>query len=357
MKERKHIAVLAFICIVYICSIWAYKPYQSSCPQVATDSYGYYLYLPSFIIYHDITSLNTTLTARYFYSYPASTMSIVGSTHIDEARPSPLGFPVIKYTMGVALMEFPFFMAAHLSAKAMGISADGFSPIYMIAIQVGVLFYVLLGLCVLYHLLRFYFDETISCLVLLLVALGTNLYFLVTVNGPISHPFLFFSYSLLLFSTIQYYRGYKLRYVLLIGLSLGLIILIRTNEIYAVLIPLLWGINNVQTLKARALLLFKKTSHVILVLGLIILCFIPQLWYWKKTSGHYLYSTHTGFDFSQPLHLLDNICIELAPLLCIPFGAFIQHRWQKNGQKKLIVLFILLICLVNIYRVYHFINS
>jgi hypothetical protein len=94
-----------------------------------------------------------------------------------------------------------------------------------------------------------------------------------------------------------------------VGFALGFVVLIRMNELYAVFIPLFWGIGNWQNLKERALFFsnfFKK--YIVWAILPVILIFLPQLIYWHFVSGQWIYNAYVGekFDFENP-HITEGM--------------------------------------------------
>ncbi|MBK6328997.1 MAG: hypothetical protein IPF62_00245 [Bacteroidetes bacterium] len=77
------------------------------------DALGYYLYLPSTFIYHNLQSIEQLPTDKQI------DQSVIHYTQsIPNLNPkSPKGYYVNQYTYGVALMELPFFAIAHFYEK------------------------------------------------------------------------------------------------------------------------------------------------------------------------------------------------------------------------------------------------
>ncbi|MBX9449463.1 MAG: hypothetical protein KL787_07000 [Taibaiella sp.] len=59
-----------------------------------------------------------------------------------------------------------------------------------------------------------------------------------------THSWLFTLYVLLILNTHHFYAGPQKKYILRIGVLIGLLALVRPPEIISVLIPVLWGIDN-----------------------------------------------------------------------------------------------------------------
>jgi len=201
-------------------------------------------------------------------------------------RSTEKGKKYIKYTLGVGVMETPFFLAAHAYAKlSNAYKADGWSLPYHFAIGFSIMFYVLIGFHLLIGILERYFTKTITALVVLAIAFATNLFYHAT-YVTMAHGFLFFDYCLLIYLTIRFYDTPNLQKALGIGAVIGLITLTRVPEVISVLIPLLWGVYNIRTLKERALFVTKYPKYLLAFLSFLIVFSIQFVyWYYVSKSG------------------------------------------------------------------------
>ena len=354
MKNCKSIITAILITLIYCYSAWVYKPYKTLYYQIGGDSFGYYIYLPSFFIHHDLSDLKATLLAKYRRNDPGKIKNNEAPQLGVEPR-GPRGNTIIKYTMGVAVMQAPFFLIAHFLAGILHDKQDGFSMIYMEALQISVIFYVLMGFLILIMILKNLFSDTVIALVITAVGLATNLYYLVCMNAPLSHPYLFFVYALLIYATISYYTTFLLRFLLLIGFCVGMIVLIRANEAYALLIPLLWGLVDRVSFIDR-IRLVKNNLFSFIGAGLIsFICIVPQLVYWKIASGSYIYYSYgtEKFDFLHPeiirgLFGFGNGWLSYSPLMFLALIGIYRVAKRHNPSFVPLIIFLPL----HIYIIY-----
>ncbi len=206
---------------------------------------------------------------------------------------------VLKYTLGIALMELPAFAIAHISAKSFGYPADGFSKPYQFMLFAGAMFFVVTGLFYLRKLLLFYYSDNIVAVVLLLLALGTNYLNYCSIDVGMSHCWLFSLYVFILLNTHYYYETQERKYALRTGALIGLATLIRPTELVSVLIPLLWGLEqlNLQALKERCYFIKKRLSHFLAAGLLAGLVAALQFIYWKYATGHWFVYTYQNQGF------------------------------------------------------------
>ncbi len=299
----KNKILLLFLFVLGVFYLWSYAQFERWDKDLlgGGDPWGYYLYLPASFIYGDLDNLRESYRARYKYQtgYDWKAPKVLD---VAEAQYIGDGKQIIKYTMGIALLEAPFFFVAHYLAPIWGYPQDGYSFPYIFFIQMSSIFYALLGFFFLYQVLTQYFSSYLSCLILAVVGLGTNLYFFTTFLGPMAHIYLFSLYCVLLYATIRWYASEKMLYALIIGICCGWITLIRPVELICILIPLLYGIGSKHSWKERIQFIVKYKWVYLLA----ILCFMavgmPQFFYWKSVSGDWFFYSYgeEGFNFANP---------------------------------------------------------
>lgn len=256
------------------------------------DALGYYIYLPGFIIYDDVKELD-------WFAEIDSTYNVTGG-QFYQAVELDNGDHVFKYLGGVAILELPFFLIGHAVALATDYSADGFSSPYQYAIIWGAVLWFLFGLWVLKWVLRRYYSDSITALTILLVVGASNLIQYVSVDGAMSHSFIFPLYAFLLYFTIKWHEQPKRAYLFYIGLVIGIATISRPTELIMIFIPLLWGINE----KANFVEKWKVvlTNKIHLVYGALggFLGVLPQLLYWKHAAGTWVFDVGSKWFFLNP---------------------------------------------------------
>jgi hypothetical protein len=256
------------------------------------DAFGYYMYLPSCLIYHDITKLE-------WLNKLDSTYHLTGGK-LYQARIHKNGNYVTKYLGGVAIMQLPFFTLAHAYALNSSYPADGFSPPYQYAVAFAAVFYVFLGLVLLRILLLRYFSDTITALSLLILVLATNLIQYTSIEGGMSHAYIFFLYAVILLLTDNWHKRPQWHSALFIGLTLGLAVISRPTEIIMLFIPLLWGMQSKKDshLKWQSIKGHYKQLFLVVFGGF--LAMSPQLIYWYSTTDTLIYNTGSKWYFLNP---------------------------------------------------------
>lgn len=336
-----------FACLIAGILLVSYRiGYTDSNPEkplrVTTwDAFGYYMYLPSTIIYQDASQLN-------WLPEMDSTYNLTGGL-LYQAQKHSNGNYVNKYLGGVAILQLPFFLVAHAIAHIGGYPTDGFSAPYQYAIAYGALLYVFLSILLLRKiLLRFYSDHTVALSILLLLC-ASNLIQYVSVDGAMSHAWIFPLYVLLLHYTIRWHEAPNWRWAAAIGLVIGLASISRPTEAVMLFIPLLWGTATKEASKEKwALVRGRKTDMwIAIIFGF--LGVLPQLVYWKMTAGSWIYDVGSSWRFLTPffrvLFGFENGWFVYTPIAILFVAGFFFMRAMPF--RKAVIVF----CLLNIWIV------
>jgi hypothetical protein len=256
------------------------------------DAFGYYMYLPSIFIYKDVKQLNWFDKADKKYQ--------LSGGNLYQTNVLPNGDHAFKYLSGVAILELPFFWIGHLNATITGTTTDGFSWPYQYAILWGAIFYFFLGLLVLRKVLLKYYAEHVTALTILLLAFATNLIQYVSVDGAMSHSFIFPLYAILIWWTIRWHETFNWKYAFGIGAIIGLATISRPTELIMIFIPLLWSLNSESTLRTKWKKVAENRSQILVALAGGIIGIAPQLIYWKYATGSWIYDVGSKWNFLNP---------------------------------------------------------
>ncbi|MDO7847959.1 hypothetical protein Q5H92_16455 [Hymenobacter sp. M29] len=258
------------------------------------DEGGYYTYLPSAFIYHDLARADSLEHLANKFGPPrARGIGLHGL---------PGGKVVSKYPLGVALGELPWFAGAHAYAHLHGDQPNGFSRPYQMSIMLAGLVYGLLGLWVVRKLLLRFFDDGITAWALAGIGLGTNYFDYICYDAAMSHAALFMWQAAMLYCTVRWYETFRWRWAVGVGGFLGMAVLCRFTEILYVIIPLLWGVTSWAALRQRPALLLAHWRQwaVAAAVGAALLSL--QFLFWRAASGHWVVDSYGDeyFDFRHP---------------------------------------------------------
>jgi hypothetical protein len=307
---------------------------------IQNDVVSYYAYLPAGIIFND-------LTFAFTQDLPAD---FEGTIWLQTA---PNGKPILRMTMGLAILWIPFFLLAHVTAHLAGVSALGYSWPYSLSIFIAALFYLFIGLYYLRKILLQYVSDVVAAITLATVVLATNLMYYVISEPGMTHVYNFSLITIFLYLTINWIHKSSFKNSLFLGLLAGLIILIRPVNGIVLLFPALIGITSIKDLLKR---IGKNWKMILLAAFAVLLVLLPQMIYWKAQTGHYIFNSYmdAGVFYFQDPDIINGLFsyrkgwLIYTPVMVLALAGLI---WMK---KEATVLFVpvLLFVILNIYIIY-----
>jgi hypothetical protein len=285
---------------------------------IAQDVNYYYGYLPATFIYHDLTFS--------YYDNP-------GFKDLVWSLPLPNGKRIQKMTMGTAMLYSPFFGIAHYYTKHIGGVANGYSINYEIALIWAGVFYFILGLYFLCKVLVKFMPDAAVALVLITLSFGTNLLNYAVMEGALSHVYSFFVFAFSLWIFLKWLDNPTVWITIVLGLSLGLLVLIRPSNVTFLLFLGLYLCVKENDLKRSFRLIIHLKWKLLLLAGAAFLVWMPQIAYWKFISGHYFVYSYLGerFYFLKP-RIFDGLFsyhkgwLLYTPVMWLAFAGFFFMR-------------------------------
>lgn len=261
------------------------------------DAGGYYAWLRSIVFDGDIHFAND-----YRLIFPDAEW---------ETRKTPLGFPINKYGIGVAVYEIPGLIVGYLLALLGGFPLDGWVAPFRIGQAIWLIGLGLAGLWLLYRFLSIKLNDTrTAALLTSMVLIGTN-----TINyyyrdfGYAHVPSLVLQAGFLYLS-LHGKRAHSLVYDFLLGLLLGWMLVIRPTN--ALLFPFLaiFAFNDRRGLK----------DYLFIVAGFAVLTSL-QLVASYSLWGTLLPPVYPGEGFTS------GYVGVISTLISDRHGLFVYHPW------------------------------
>lgn len=268
------------------------------------DGLGYYMYLPAIFIYNDITEFKWIEAVDEKYN-------VVGDDWLFQISKHENGNYVTKYLGGIAILQLPFFAAAHAYASVTDYPADGFSVPYQVALSFGTVVYFVLILLLLRRILLKYYDDEAVAVTLVLLFLASNAIEYIAIEAGHSHGYLLLMYTLIIWLSIKWHQNPTKGLAFLTGLVIGLATIMRPTELIIFLIPLLWNTHSKEAAKEKWSLVKKHRSHIALAVFGAFLGALPQIAYWM-------------YVVDSPIHTVGSKWYFLNPYFRVIFG------WQKG---------------------------
>lgn len=284
----RFLATAAALCLAGY--VYVYSAGRAGEP-IRSDGFSYYVYLPSSFLFGDL-SLAALAADCCGGEFPEFTAII---------RWPETGRWVNAHPIGVAVMQFPLFAAAHALTRWSNLSPDGFSLYYQHAVGLSGLLWTIGGLWVLRGLLRRHYSEAVTLAVLAVLLFATSLFHYGTYDSGYSHPYSFFLVAALLDLTERWHRARTVRATLLLGVVAGLLILVRHPNVLLLAFLPLYGLST-----DGAAAVWRRLRNgwpsLLLVAAIAALVVAPQLLLYRQATGHLLVSSYgsLGFTFASP---------------------------------------------------------
>ncbi len=237
-----------------------------------------------------------------YYSYLPSTFLNDGSFQFDESVQNfnpqlPNGQFMPKYTYGLAILQMPFFFLAMLFAKLQGDIGTGFSNFYCVFQEAGALVYVLIALYLLRKVLLQYYREFSVTIALFVTLFGTLLFMYTFVQAQMTHAYLFFLVSVLIYFSSKFYQTQQFKFVWPIAFTWALLALIRPTEIVFIVFFLFWQVYSFKQAKERILGFITNPKLFLPFVISLALLWLPQLFFWKRFTGTYFFDSYVNEQF------------------------------------------------------------
>jgi hypothetical protein len=261
--------------------------------RISADGIGYYEYLPSIFIHHDLNRKDIPVDVNHSKYKRVNDLDM----YIDFKERW-----VNKYPSGTALLQSPFFLATMVLTVRTSTAEDGYQQAFQKSVFYAALFYLFLSLVFLKRLLLSYSISTpIIILSQVLLVFATSVLNYVNFESAFSHIYSLFAISAFLYVARIYFTQKKLSYFVWACLLLGLIFILRqVNVLIFFLLPFVAG--NWSTFREGVVLIFMEKKHLIAGIVLFFSVALIQFYLWYLQTGHFWVYSYQGesFDFSNP---------------------------------------------------------
>jgi hypothetical protein len=329
-SAKKYVAEIAIV-FVYI---FLLNNYIGKAPsRINSDGIGYYDYLPSLFIHHDLVRCNSPITQdSALYNRINSKGVYVGYKE----------FQINKYPCGAAVLELPFFMYAYLTTPLEHNYNDGYQVPFHKAIFYAAIFYAFLTLLFFKKTLQLYNVKPWAIIAIqALLILSTSLTHYLNADAGFSHIYSLFCITAFVYYSLIYFKTHTPKYIVYIAILLGFIIILRQINVLVVLaLPFLAG--SFHSFKTTCVKTFSYKKH--LVIGAVLACCIIaiQCTVWYLQTGNFIVYSYQGesFDFSNPefFNILFGYKKGLFVYTPILFLSVISLVWHLKTKRYYFVL-------------------
>ena len=330
---KKNLTYSLTILLICISFISIFRMNNVSETEISWDVLGYYMHLPATFIYDDPLMENREWLEKINEEkHLSGTLYQISSN--DE------GEPIYFFLMGMAFFLLPFFFLGHFSAWVFHYPMDGFSLPYQYALVIGGIIYTIIGLIFLRKILRHYFSDKLTALLIFLLVFGTNYSHHLTLKNLETINILFLLMTIIIWNTIKWHQNFKTKNLVIIGASITLMSLVKPSEIMVVFIPLLWGVFSKETFFQKIKIIKQHKKSFFIAIIICILIGIPQMSYWLIRTGHLFYDSYknpgVGLDILSPHFLKSMFSFQKGWFIYTPIMIFgvlgFYHLFKKNKE-------------------------
>lgn len=294
-------------------------------PVITWDNFGYFLWLPAFLIHHDPWLQGAWLDAAYTLYEPSDTRYQIHEGQ-GERR-------VSIYHPGMAVLSLPAFVLGHGAALLTGAPTDGFSTPYRVGYVLWFYFLIYLALLWLLSALKTMGFGASGLRFLAVFIAASNLPATLGKHGVFIHTAGFFLMTGLLKLWLRTQSaGLASKHVGYLSAWCGLALITRPPLVLWLIIflPEIAAFLRRNTLK-RLVVLLSAAGVALLPLGLL-------MQYWREATGHWTLNLHSEiFSFSTQrlswfLFSSRNGWLFYSPVFLLLIPALISW-WGRDGSK------------------------
>jgi hypothetical protein len=326
MNKGIIIIILTYLLLTpFLLTVWIHS----------NDAVGHYSYLHSVVIDKDLDLHNEY--DHYIEVFPTIRKEYSSTNKV-----------INRYGVGSAVLWSPFFIVAHILTQG-----DGYGFWYVFAITFASSLYVLLGLLMMYDLLKQYFGAFPALIAVYLSWFATPLLFYMWLQPSVSHASSFFAVTLFIWYWHKTWKSRSYRQWVILGVMGGVMTMVRVQDGLFMIIPLLEVFPvYFRNIKNFPFTLFKK--NIIFLLSITI-GLLPQLITYKFLTGSFFAAAQTAKYnpawLLQPINFFKVLFLQHGLFSWTPIWAVatIGLFWWWFKDKNKLAMYITVAFLLQLY--------
>jgi len=297
--------------------------------------------------------------SHYYYAYTRSIMMDHDINFTDEAKqkkyPFPNGLQIVKetgyavsnFSPGVGFLWLPGFAVGQLLALVFNwlgwlVPLDGYSLVTQLTVGISTVAMSVTGLNLLFSSLKLLFNRLVAFITVLSLFLTTQIFYYTSIDPMNSHSaeFLFASLCLWLVLKIKLKQLVGQRWLVILGLSLGMLSIIRNQDFLIALAIVIFSLSDDFKFK-KFFLFFKKLWSIGFPMIIVISTQLIFTWIIYHQFGSPYLINGASFDWLHPAILTTilsqgNGFFRYAPSGLVALigliGCYFTAKWSVNGQ-------------------------
>lgn len=265
------------------------------------------------------------------------------------------GKAMSMYSLGVSVLELPFFLVSQLLTWSLGYPDTGFSPPNAVLMMASTATYAGAGAVISFKLARRFSNTPAALLAVVSIYAGTNLFYYATREPLMSHVYSYFLIALFCWCSLRIIEGPRKIHVTLFLFSGALLVLVRQLNAVVILFPLWMSWTSKSGLKGAWGNLMRHPAALAIGLVIGLLPWFLQGLYWYHLTGHwyvnpYAYVGET-FEWGKAvpgmvLFSPRNGWFVYSPILLLAIGALLVGAWRNMRAARPILLILVITVLV-----------
>jgi len=258
---------------------------------------------------------------------------------------------ISAYSLGVAVLELPFYLISHVLTWLFGYPNTGFAPPNAVCMMASTATYAGAGAVLSFRLARRYSTTTAALLAVITIYGGSNLFYYATSQPLMSHVHSYFLVSLFCWCGLRIIDGPRPMHVFLFLTSGALMVLVRQLNIAVALFPLWLAWTSTAGLRGAWNNLVGHRGAFVLGLFLGLVPWVLQSVYWHYITGDWyanpyaLHNEHFEFGKMVPGMVLfspRNGWFVYSPVFLIVIATLLVQAWRGRRPARAILLIFLL---------------
>lgn len=247
------------------------------------------------------------------------------------------------YSLGVAVLELPFFLLSELFTRMMGIEDTGFSTPNAVAMMASTATYSGLGAVLSFRLAKRYGPGQAALIAVITLFACTNLFHYAAMEPLMSHAYSFFLIALFCWCSLRVIDGPSRWHIVGMLFSGSLIVLVRQMNVIVFLFPLWMALTSPAGIKGAWHNVRKHPWSLVIGSCASLIPWMLQVLYWHYITGHwyangYSYKNeHFEFDRMVPGMVLfspNNGWFVYSPIFLFVVAWLIVHAWRNTSTAR-----------------------
>lgn len=265
------------------------------------------------------------------------------------------GKAISLFTLGVALLQLPFFLLGHWMAWVFNYPMTGFEPPYAVAMMAGAATYTGFGAVLAYKIARRYATTPAALLAVLLIYSGSNLFFYATQSPLMSHVYSFFLVALFCWCALRVIDGPQPWQVMVFLFSGAMLVLVRQSNVFVFIFPVWMAGSSTAGIRGAGRNLLVQRGPLVLGLVLGLVPWVLQSIYWHHITGHWYANGYAYkeeyFDFGKMvpgmvLFSPRNGWFSYSPLFLLVVAVLLVRAWRNTRPARPVLLILALTILL-----------